>query len=69
MATNLNSLSVEEKLRLVQDLWRSIAVDEAAVPAHPRHIAEAEERLAQYRIDGDRGLPVREAVQRIRDEL
>ena len=69
MATYLNSLSIEEKLRLVQDLWRSIAVDGAAVPVDPRHVVEAEERLAQYRIDGDRGLRVRQAVQGIRDEL
>lgn len=69
MATNLKNLPVEEKIRLVQDLWESIASDAAAVPVDPGQLAEVKQRLAQYQLDGDRGTPVEEAVERIRDTL
>ena len=69
MATNLKHLPIDEKLRLVQDLWESIAADAAAVPVNSEHLAEIEERLAKYQIDGDRGAPLREVVARIRNEF
>ena len=69
MATNLKLLPIDEKLRLVQDLWESIAADASSVPVNPDHLKEVEERLAKYRIDGDRGAPVRDVVERVRNEL
>lgn len=69
MATNLTNLPIEERLQLVQDLWESIAAEGSAVPVNPVHLAEIEKRLAQYRLNGDRGAPVRETVERIRGEF
>lgn len=69
MNTNLTDLPIAEKLRLVQDLWESIAADASAVPVDREYLVEVEERLAQYRVDGDRGSPVRDVAKRIRREL
>ncbi len=69
MTTNLTNLSVDERIRLVQDLWHSIAADASKVQVPAEQLAEVRGRLAQYRVDGDRGLPVREIVDRIRNEL
>ena len=69
MNTKLTDLPIAEKLRLVQDLWESIAADSSAVPVNREYLVEIEERLAQYRVDGDRGSPVRDVAERIRREL
>lgn len=69
MKTNLTDLPIAEKLRLVQDLWESIAADASAVPVDREYLVEVEERLTQYRVDGERGSPVRDVVERIRREL
>jgi putative addiction module component (TIGR02574 family) len=69
MATDLTKLPLEERIRLVQDLWESIAAESDALPVDPEHVAEALERLAQYRSDGIRGESARSAAERIRSEL
>ena len=64
---NLNYLPVEDRLKLVQDLWDSIAADTGDVPVDPEHIAEIHERLAAYRSDlvkGERARDVAEAIRR-----
>ena len=64
---NLNNLPVEDRLKLVQDLWDSIAADTGDIPVDPGHIAEIRERLAAYRADlvkGERARDVAEAIRR-----
>ncbi len=64
---NLSNLPVEDRLKLVQDLWDSIAADTGDVPVDPDHIAEIRERLAAYRSDlvkGERARDVAEAIRR-----
>lgn len=64
---NLNNLPVADRLKLVQDLWDSIAADTGDVPVDPEHIAEIRERLAAYRSDlvkGERARDVAEATRR-----
>jgi putative addiction module component (TIGR02574 family) len=64
---NLNNLPVEDRLKLVQDLWDSIAADTGDAPVDPKHIAEIRERLAAYRSDlvkGERARDVAEAIRR-----
>jgi putative addiction module component (TIGR02574 family) len=64
---DLNNLPVEDRLKLVQDLWDSIAADTGDVPVDPEHIAEIRERLAAYRSDlvkGERARDVAEAIRR-----
>jgi putative addiction module component (TIGR02574 family) len=66
---NLNSLPINERIRLVQDLWDSIAADTGAIPVDPDHLVETRRRLSAYRVDGIRGQLVREAVESIRRVL
>ncbi|NJN52969.1 MAG: addiction module protein [Gammaproteobacteria bacterium] len=65
----LNEMPVEERLKLVQDLWDSIAADTGAIPVDPGHVDVVRERLTRYRSDGSRGEPVRTAVESIRNSL
>jgi putative addiction module component (TIGR02574 family) len=47
----LARLTVAEKILLLEDLWDSIAADEASVPVPPSHREELDRRLAQYEKD------------------
>ena len=69
MSTSLRELPLEEKIRLVEDLWDSIAEDEAAVPMPEKHKAELDGRLRAFELDGDPGEDVRRAMDRIRRAL
>ncbi len=44
-------LTVPEKILLLEDLWDSIAADEASVPVPPSHQEELDRRLAEYEKD------------------
>jgi putative addiction module component (TIGR02574 family) len=44
-------LTVPEKILLLEDLWDSIAADEASVPVPQSHREELDRRLAQYEKD------------------
>lgn len=44
----ISKLSTPEKILLVEDLWDSIASDEAAVPVPQSHIDELDRRLKRY---------------------
>jgi putative addiction module component (TIGR02574 family) len=66
---NLNNLPVEDRLKLVQDLWDSIAADTGDVPVDPAHIAKIRDRLAAYRSDLVRGERARDAAETIRRNL
>lgn len=67
MKSKLSDLPVQERLKIVQDLWDSIEADTAAVEVDPDHIAELRKRLAAYRADpviGERALDVAESIRR-----
>lgn len=66
---NLNEMPVEARLKLVQDLWDSIAADTDAVPIDSEQVEVIRKRLAGYRSDGVRGVSVRVAVERIRNNF
>ena len=66
---NLNNLTVEDRLKLVQDLWDSIAADTGDLPVDPEHLAEIRERLAAYRSDLVKGERARDAAEAIRRNL
>jgi len=44
----ITKLSTPEKILLVEDLWDSIALNEAAVPVPESHKAELDKRLRRY---------------------
>ena len=66
---NLNNLPVEDRLKMVQDLWDGIAADTGDVPVDPEHIAEIRQRLAAYRGDSVRGDRARDVAETIRRSL
>jgi putative addiction module component (TIGR02574 family) len=69
MNSTLKQLPVEERIRLVEDLWDSIAVDQSAVPLSAEQIAELDRRLDLYEADGDSGRPAKEAISDLRNRL
>ncbi len=69
MQANLRHLPVAERLRLVEDLWDSIADDQAALPLTLAQQAELEKRLDAYAADRNPGRPAEEVIADIRKRL
>lgn len=69
MDTSLKNLPVEERIRVVEDLWDSIAQDQNALPLTDDQIAEIDRRLDAFEIDGDLGRPAKEVIFDIRKRL
>lgn len=56
-ALNLKNLSPEEKLRLLEELWDSLAADPAAVPLTDWQRRELDRRLDELDREGPTGIP------------
>ena len=69
MNTKLHELSVDERIKLVKDLWDSIAVDQQALPLTTEQKAELDRRLDAYEVDTNRGRLATEAIAEIRRKL
>jgi putative addiction module component (TIGR02574 family) len=65
----LRRLSVDERLRLVEDLWDSIAEDapDEALPVTPELAAELDRRLAEHEADPGNVVPWEEVRARLLD--
>lgn len=66
MNTKLQQLPVEERIKLVEDLWDSIAADQQALRFTPEQKVELDRRLNAYEIDKNRGRLAADAVADIR---
>jgi putative addiction module component (TIGR02574 family) len=69
METKLPQLTVDERIRLVEDLWDSIAADQGALPITTDQRIELDRRLNTYAVDKIRGRPAADAVRDIRRQL
>ena len=69
MSANLRKLPLNERIRLVEDLWDSIASDQNALPLTPEQQVELDRRLDAYESDGELGRPVEDAIAEIRKRL
>jgi len=69
MDPHLKHLSVDERIRLVEDLWDSIAADQNALPLTPEQRLELDRRLDRYGDDAEATQPAAEAIARIRKRL
>jgi putative addiction module component (TIGR02574 family) len=69
MDTHLRELPIADRIKLVEDLWDSIAADQNALPLTPEQREELDRRLDAYEIDGDRGRLAEEAVADIRKRI
>lgn len=69
MNVKLRQLPLDERLRLVEDLWDSIAADEAVLPLTDEQKSELDRRLDAYEADRNPGRPAAEVVAEIRRSL
>lgn len=64
-ALDFRSMSIPERLRLVEEIWDSIAQDAETLPLSPEQRAELDRRWAEHEEDPTTALPWDE----VRDEL
>lgn len=69
MKPDLRKLPLEERIRLVEDLWDSIAADQNVLPLTPEQRAELDRVLDAYEADGNPGRPAEEVIAEIRRKL
>jgi putative addiction module component (TIGR02574 family) len=69
MNANLRKLSLDERIRLVEDLWDSIAADQSLLALTPEQRAELDRRLDAYETDRNPGRPAEDVVADIRKRL
>jgi putative addiction module component (TIGR02574 family) len=69
MEWHLKHLSIDERIRLVEDLWDSIAADQKALPLTQEQRLELDRRLDRYDTNAAPGQPAAEAIARIRRRL
>ena len=64
---DIASLTSEERLSLLEELWDSLAAEPEALPITPAQRVELERRLDDLDIEGPVGIPWDEVLRRIRD--
>jgi putative addiction module component (TIGR02574 family) len=69
MATKLQDLPLEERLKLVEDLWDSIAAEEGGIPLTEAQRRLLDERLNEYELEGEPGELAHVVADRIRRAL
>ncbi|MDX6456758.1 MAG: hypothetical protein QOE55_455 [Acidobacteriaceae bacterium] len=69
METKLQLLPVDERIKLVVDLWDSIAADQCVLPLTTDQKAELDRRLDAYSIDANRGQIATDVISNIRRRL
>lgn len=69
MNTKLSKLPVEERIKLVEELWDSIASDQKALPLTDEQKAELDRRLDAYELDENHGRLVTDSISEIRRKL
>lgn len=69
METKLILLPVDERIKLVEDLWDSIAADQSVLPLSAEQKADLDRRLDAYTIDANRGQIATDAISNIRRRL
>jgi putative addiction module component (TIGR02574 family) len=69
MNAHLFKLPVNERIRLVEDLWDSIAADQSALTLTSEQRSELDHRLDAYEVDGNSGRPATEVIADIRKKL
>ena len=69
MNAKLLELPVEERIRIVEDLWDSIAADQKFLPLTTDQKVELDRRLDAYEADGNPGRLAADAIADIRRKL
>jgi len=66
-AIDLDALSTDERLTLLEDLWESLSKNPAAVPLTDAQRAELDRRLDDLEQDEPTGIPWEEVLARIQN--
>jgi putative addiction module component (TIGR02574 family) len=69
MNTKPQQLPLEERIKLVEDLWDSIAADQQALRLTIEQKEELDRRLDAYEVDKNQGRLATDAVAEIRRKL
>lgn len=69
LAPEINAMSIPDRIRLVEQIWDSIADQQANVPMTDAQRAELDRRLADYEAHPDEGDSWDNVKKRIRDDL
>jgi putative addiction module component (TIGR02574 family) len=69
MNARLQTLPLDERIKLVEDLWDSIAADQKALPLTPAQRAELDRRLDAYELDKNTARRASEVLLDIRRKL
>ena len=65
----IHDLPLDERIKLVEDIWDSIAAEQEALPVTAEQRRELDRRLERYLVDDDRGATAGESIERIRRRL
>jgi len=69
MNSKLQMLPFDERIKLVEDLWDSIASDQQALALTAEQKAELDHRLDAYELDKNRGQLATDVITGIRRRL
>ena len=69
MIADLRELPIDERIRLVEDLWDNIAADQETLPLTAEQRAELDRRLDAYECGRDKGRLATEVIADIRSQL
>lgn len=69
MTANLRTLPIGERISLVEDIWDSIAADQAILPITNAQRAALDLRLDAYESDGVKGREAGEVIADIKQRL
>ena len=64
---DIASLTPEQRLSLLEELWDSLAAEPEALPITPAQRVELDRRLDDLDVEGPVGIPWDEVLRRIRD--
>jgi putative addiction module component (TIGR02574 family) len=65
-SVDINTLSTEERLRLLDEIWESLSEHPEAVPLTNAQREELDHRLDRLDREGPSGIPWEEVLRRIR---
>jgi len=66
-ALDLDALSTDERLNLLEDLWESLSKNPAALPLTDAQRAQLDRRLDDLEQDGATGIPWEDVLARIQN--
>ena len=69
MKTNLRTLPIDERIRLVEDIWDSIAADQVALSLTDEQRDELDRRLDAYESDKLKGREATDVITDIKKRL